>query len=184
MTRPLELSLRRSPLDPWLGVVLRVGAMSGCGLGVGLAGVVLAVGAIALGISSLAYLAVAGLCAVSVPMMVLPLFALLFLQLGGRRLSVGAGEVVLRRTDGSELSRASVEAVRSSVRKGVYDAWGRRGLVLHLGVGSRPIAIGALDPEAARASHWPPAAPPDLECSPQELDALMRAIGLEPPRES
>lgn len=176
----LELSLRRSPLDPWLGVVLRVGATSGCGLGLGLAGVAVSVAALALDVTGLGQLVALGLCGVALPMTTLPLFALLFLQLGGRRLSVTDAQVVLRRTDGSELATAPIESVRASVRRGAYEAWGRRGLVLHLGVGARPIALGTVDPEGAARRGWPVASAPELECTPAELDAFLRAIGLDP----
>lgn len=177
----LELSLQRSALDPWLGVVLRAGVMTGLGLGMALAGVALSVATAALGITSFAYLVSTGLCSLSCPMMVLPLFALLFLQLGGRRLRVEQDMVVLLRTDGPELSRASIESVRASVKKGVYASWGRRGRVLHLGVGPKPIAIGAHEPERASAmlaAGWPVASAPELECTSEELDRLMQAIGL------
>lgn len=185
MTRPptLELTLQRSALDPWLGVVLRAGAMTGLGLGLALTGAVLTVVASTVaGLGMAAYLGV-GLCTMSVPMIVLPLFALLFLQLGGRRLRVTDDDVILLRTDGPELSRASVASVRASVRKGVYEAWGRRGRVLHLGVGARPLAVGAHDVaswQAMRAAGWPVASPPELECTNEELDRLMRALELEP----
>jgi hypothetical protein len=180
----LELSLRRSPLDPWLGVVLRVGAQSGCGLGLGLAGVAVSAAAFAFDVTGLGLLVALGLCGLALPMTTLPLFALLFLRLGGRKLTVTETDVVLGRTDGSELSRASLESVHASVRRGTYEAWGRRGLVLHLGVGPRAIAIGTVDREGAARRGWIVASPPELECSPAELDAFMRAIGLdaEPPR--
>ncbi|MBN8613781.1 MAG: hypothetical protein J0L92_24510 [Deltaproteobacteria bacterium] len=177
----LELSLQRSALDPWLGVVLRAGVMTGLGLGMALAGVALSVATAALGITGLGYLVSTGLCSLSCPMMVLPLFALVFLQLGGRRLRVEQDVVVLLRTDGPELSRASIESVRASVRKGVYASWGRRGRVLHLGVGAKPVAIGAHEPERAsamRAAGWPVASAPELECTSEELDRLIAAIGL------
>lgn len=174
----LELALARSALDPWLGVVLRVGAMSGLGLGLALSGVALAAAALYFEVTSLLGLAALGLCALSIPMTILPLFALLFLQLGGRRLVVADDAVVLYRTDGPEISRASVESVRASVRRGVYRAWGRRGPVLHLGVGPTAIAIGTHDREAAERLDWPVAAPPELECSPAELERFMDAIGL------
>ena len=178
-SRPrLELALTRSALDPWLGVVLRVGAMSGLGLGLGLAGVALATAAFLLEVSSLTYLGATGLCALSFPMTTLPLFALLFLQLGGRRLVVTSDEVVLLRTDGPELARASIESVRGSVRRGTYRAWGRSGLVLHLGVGPRAIAVGTNDPERVRSLEWPVASPPELECTPAELERFMDAIEL------
>ncbi len=177
----LELSLQRSALDPWLGVVLRAGVMTGLGLGLALAGVALSVATAALGITSLGYLGATGLCGLSCPMIVLPLFALAFLQLGGRRLRVEEDEVVLLRTDGPELSRASIESVRGSVKAGVYQSWGRRGRVLHLGVGAKPIAIGAHEPEradAVRSAGWPVASAPELECTSEELDRLIAAIGL------
>lgn len=177
--RTLELALRRSPLDPWLGVVMRVGAMTGLGLGLALTGVGLGVAVFALDVSALWLLAAMSLCTLSFPMISLPLFALLFLQLGGRRLRIAEDEVVLSRTDGPELSRATRESVAASVRKGVYAAWGRRGRVLHLGVGKRPLAIGALEPEAAdamRREGWPVAAPPELECTPEELDRLLSLL--------
>ncbi|MBX7194828.1 MAG: hypothetical protein K1X94_22430 [Sandaracinaceae bacterium] len=181
MRHTFELTLRRSPLDPWLGVVVRVGAVSGLGLGLALTGVALTIAAFAFDVTGLVLLGAMGLCTMSVPMMVLPLFALVFLQLGGRRLRVVAGEVALLRTDGPELSRASVESVRASVKKGVYEAWGRRGRVLHLGVGAKPVAIGAVEPERAaeaRAAGWPVAAPPELECTSEELERLLRALEL------
>lgn len=180
-TDAFELTLQRSALDPWLGVVLRAGVMTGLGLGMALAGVALSVATAALGITGLGYLVSTGLCSLSCPMMVLPLFALLFLQLGGRRLRVEGEEVILLRTDGPELSRASVASVRASVKAGVYESWGRRGRVLHLGVGPKPIAIGAHEPErvaAVREAGWPVASPPELECTSQELDRLVTALGL------
>lgn len=179
----LDLTLRRSALDPWLGVVLRAGTMIGLGLGAALAGVALSVVAIALDVVDLLYLLPTGLCSLSCPMMVLPLFAFAFLELGGRRLLIEGAEVRLLRTDGPELARASTESVRASVKKGVYEAWGQRGRVLHLGVGAKPIAIGARDDaqaHAMRSAGWPAASPPELECTPAELDALMRALGLDP----
>jgi len=175
----LDLALKRSPLDPWLGVVLRVGTMTGLGLGLALAGTALGAAAFLLEITSLAYLAATGLCGLSIPMISLPLFALLFLQLGGRRIVVTDDAVMLHRTDGPELSRASHAEVRASVRRGIYRAWGRTGPVLHLGVGARALAIGANDPEAAKRHDWPVAAPPDLECSAADLERFMDAIGLE-----
>jgi hypothetical protein len=54
--------------------------------------------------------------------------------------------------------------------------------VLHLGVGPRPVAIGANEPERAsamRAAGWFEAAAPELECTSEELDRLMAAIGLD-----
>jgi hypothetical protein len=177
----LELSLQRSALDPWLGVVLRAGVMTGLGLGLALTGVAMAVATYALEITSLGYLASIGLCSLSLPMTVLPLFAMVFLQLGGRRLRVTEDEVLLLRTDGPELSRASIASVRASVKKGLYASWGRRGRVLHLGVGPKPIAIGAHEPERAsamRAAGWPVASAPELECTSEELDRLVAAIGL------
>lgn len=177
----LELSLQRSALDPWLGVVLRAGVMTGLGLGLALTGVAMAVATYALEITSLGYLASIGLCSLSLPMTVLPLFAMVFLQLGGRRLRITGDEVLLLRTDGPELSRASIDSVRASVKKGVYASWGRRGRVLHLGVGPKPIAIGAHEPERAsamRAAGWPVASAPELECTSEELDRLIAAIGL------
>lgn len=177
----LELYLRRSPLDPWLGVVLRVGAQSGCGLGILLAAVALGVASMAFDVTGIGMLVALGLCALALPMTTLPLFALLFLRLNGRRLSVTGEHVILRRTDGAEITRATIASVRASVRKGAYAAWGRRGLVLHLGVGPKALAIGALDPERASRAGWPVASPPELEVSAAELDALLDAIGLERP---
>jgi hypothetical protein len=178
----LELSLQRSVLDPWLGVVLRAGVMTGLGLGLALTGVAIAVATFALEITGWGYLVAISLCSLSLPMTVLPLFAMVFLQLGGRRLRVEEEDVVLLRTDGPELSRASIASVRASVRKGVYASWGRRGRVLHLGVGPRPVAIGANEPvraSAMRAAGWFEAAAPELECTSEELDRLMAAIGLD-----
>ena len=175
----LDLVLSRSPLDPWLGVVLRVGAMTGLGLGLALAGTALSAAAFLLEMTSLLQLAATGLCGLSIPMMSLPLCALLFLQLGGRRIVVTEDAVVLHRTDGPEIARASHAEVRSSVRRGVYRAWGRTGPVLHLGIGARPLAIGSNDAEAAKRHAWPVAAPPELECSAADLERFMDAIGLE-----
>jgi hypothetical protein len=177
----LELHLRRSPLDPWLEVVLRVGAQSGCGLGLVLAAVALGVAILAFDVTGLAALVALGLSALVLPMTTLPLFAMAFLKLNGRRLSVTDDAVVLRRTDGAEITRATVASVRASVRKGVYTAWGRRGLVLHLGVGPKALAIGATDPEGAARMGWPVASPPELEVSAAELRALVEALGLERP---
>jgi hypothetical protein len=90
--------------------------------------------------------------------------------------------VVLLRTDGPEISRAPIASVRASVKKGVYASWGRRGRVLHLGVGRRPLAIGANEPERAsamRAIGWFEAAAPELECTSAELDRFMSAVGLD-----
>ncbi|GAB4216830.1 MAG: hypothetical protein OHK0013_43760 [Sandaracinaceae bacterium] len=177
----LELYLRRSPLDPWLKVVLRLGAQTGCGLGLVLTAVALGVAVLAFDVTGLVPLVVIGLFALTLPMTTLPLFVLIFLRLNGRRLSVTGDDVVLRRTDGAEITRATIASVRASVRKGAYAAWGRRGLVLHLGVGPKALAIGALDPERASRAGWPVASPPELEVSAAELDALLDAIGLERP---
>jgi hypothetical protein len=178
----LELSLQRSALDPWLGVVLRAGVMTGLGLGLALSGVAIAVATFAVQITGWGYLVAISLCSLSLPMTVLPLFAMLFLQLGGRRLRVEEEAVVLLRTDGPEISRAPIASVRASVKKGVYASWGRRGRVLHLGVGRRPLAIGANEPERAsamRAIGWFEAAAPELECTSAELDRFMSAVGLD-----
>jgi len=177
----LDLYLRRSPLDSWLGLVLRIGAMSGCGMGLVLASVLLLWFATATEFGGLSWLVGTFLCSTALPMVSLPLFALFFLRFTGRQLTVDAGQVILRRRalDGSireVIARADVASVRASIRRGHYDVWGRKGLVLHLGIGTVPVAIGTVDPARAQSCGWVVAGAPELEIAPREFDALLFAL--------
>lgn len=121
------------------------------------------------------------LCSTALPMVSLPLFALFFLRFTGRQLSIRDGQVTLRKRalDGTlreVIARANIASVRASIRRGHYDVWGRKGLVLHLGVGPVPISIGTIDPERAKTCGWVVAEAPELEVAPREFDALLFAL--------
>ena len=178
----LDLHLRRSPLDSWLGLVLRVGAMSGCGLGLVLACVLLLWLATATDFDGLSWLIGTFLCSTALPMVSLPLFAIFFLRFTGRQLTIHEGQVILRKRalDGTireVIARADLASVRASIRRGHYEKWGRKGLVLHMGIGPVPLAIGTIDPERAQSCGWVVAEGPELEVAPRELDALLFALG-------
>lgn len=176
--RSLDIVLRRSVLDSWLGVVVRVGALSGCGLGLTL---VLGVGAMLATFYGLSGLTWYVLCPLlggfALPLLAVPLFALLFVRFSGRRLRIHGDEARLLGPSGKLIAKASVASMRASVKKGRYDEWGRRGLVVHLGVGREPLAIGTLDPDAHRSQlDWPIASAPNFECTPSELETLLRTL--------
>lgn len=177
----LDLQLRRSPLDSWLGLVLRIGAMSGCGMGLVLACVLLMWFATATAFDGLSWLLGTFLCSTALPMVSLPLFALFFLRFTGRQLTIQDGQVILRNRalDGTVrevIARADIASVRRSIRRGHYDVWGRKGLVLHMGIGAVPVAIGTVDPERAKTCGWVVAEAPELELAPREFDALLFAL--------
>lgn len=177
----LDLHLRRSPLDSWLGLVLRIGAMSGCGMGLVLACVLMIWFATATEFDGVVWLIGTFLCSTALPMVSLPLFALFFLRFTGRQLTIHDGQVTLRKRalDGTlreVIARADIASVRASIRRGHYDVWGRKGLVLHLGVGPVPIAIGTIDPERAKTCGWVVAEAPELEIAPREFDTLLFAL--------
>lgn len=178
----LDIHLRRSPLDSWLGLVLRIGAMTGCGLGLVLACMLLIWFASATQFDGASWLIGTFLCSTALPMVSLPLFAIFFLRFTGRQLTIQDGTVILRKRalDGTireVIARADIVSVRASIRRGHYEKWGRKGLVLHMGVGPVPIAIGTIDPERARTCGWVVAEAPELEIDPREFDALLFTLG-------